>query len=920
MIMSDKPTYEELTIKIKELESTAKKNEAFLREIIDLIPSCIIIKDRNGKFVLANKKTASFYGPNVDEMIGKFEYDYAGIHPSNQSEINKFLADDRHVIDTGKEKIVPDEMFTLPDGDMHTFHVNKIPISTFGYENCVLVVATDITEIRKIEANLHHSQKMLVRTERIAHIGSWEWGITTDTVTWSEELFRIFQLDPDDRAPSWAEHPKLFHPEDFETLREAVEAAVTNGTSYEMEIRAFRKDGETRVCQTRGFAELGSNGKPVRLFGSLHDITERKQVERALIESEAKYKALTDNINIGVAVYEANNDGDNFIFVDINKAGERIDNIRKEDIIGKSVKKIFPGIKQFGLFEVLKRVWKTGKPENYPVTLYKDERLSGWRDNYVYKLPSGEIIAAYSDETERKQSEEALREAYSIINKSPAVVFLWKNSEGWPVEFVSYNVKELFGYTTEEFTSGKVSYAMTVHPDDLARVAQEVTKYSEKEGIEDFVHEPYRIFTKDGETKWLDDMTFIRRNEKGDITHYQGIVLDISERVKAVDEKESLQSKLQLSQKMESISTLAGGIAHDFNNILTTIFGNVSMAKTRVSPDDEMFDLLSEAETASIRAQTLTRQLLTFAKGGAPVKETASIKDILKESSSFVLRGSKSDCKFSIAENLWPAEVDVGQISQVINNIVINANQAMPKGGIIQVAADNLIIEGGHDLLQVNPGRYIRISIKDQGVGIAEDHLLNIFDPYFTTKQEGSGLGLATTYSIIKKHDGHITVESQLGVGTTFHIFLPASDKIIPEKEKVNLIKGHGRILVMDDEAPLRKMVGRMLKNLGYESEFAKNGAEAIRMVKEAKEAEKPYDAVILDLTIPGGMGGKEAINKLLEIDPEIKAIVSSGYSDDPVLANFQEYGFKGMMPKPFESMSLSKVLHEVLQGKGKDC
>jgi two-component system cell cycle sensor histidine kinase/response regulator CckA len=306
---------------------------------------------------------------------------------------------------------------------------------------------------------------------------------------------------------------------------------------------------------------------------------------------------------------------------------------------------------------------------------------------------------------------------------------------------------------------------------------------------------------------------------------------------------------------------------------------------------------------------------LTFAKGGAPVKETASIKDILKESSSFVLRGSKSSCEFSITEDLWPAEIDVGQISQVINNILINANQAMPKGGIIQVAAVNLMIDERHGL-PLKPGRYVRISMTDQGVGIAENHLLNIFDPYFTTKQAGSGLGLATTYSIIKKHDGHITVESQLGVGTTFHIYLPASDKAVPEKEEIKLIKGHGRILVMDDEASLRKMVGRMLEKLGYESEFAKDGAEAIQMVKEAKEAGELYDAVILDLTIPGGMGGKKAIQKILEIDPEVKAIVSSGYSDDPVMANFQEYGFKGMMPKPYESRSLGKVLHEVLKGK----
>jgi CheY-like chemotaxis protein len=306
---------------------------------------------------------------------------------------------------------------------------------------------------------------------------------------------------------------------------------------------------------------------------------------------------------------------------------------------------------------------------------------------------------------------------------------------------------------------------------------------------------------------------------------------------------------------------------------------------------------------------------LTFAKGGAPVKEMASIKEILEETAAFVLRGSKTKCEFSIVEDIRPAELDPVQVSQVIHNIVINADQAMPEGGVIQINADNRHIDEGKGL-PLRPGQYIHISITDQGTGIAERHVSKIFDPYFTTKQKGSGLGLATSYAIIKNHDGHITVESRLGMGTTFDIYLPASDRMVPEREEAQVFRGHGRILVMDDEASLRKMVGRMLGKLGYEAEFSKDGAEAIEMYKEAKEAEKPYDAVVLDLTVPGGMGGKEAIQELLKIDPGIKAIVSSGYSDDPVLANFRKYGFQGMMPKPFASQSLSKVLHEVLRSE----
>jgi len=382
-----------------------------------------------------------------------------------------------------------------------------------------------------------------------------------------------------------------------------------------------------------------------------------------------------------------------------------------------------------------------------------------------------------------------------------------------------------------------------------------------------------------------------------------------------IAELKRMEEEILKAEKLESLGVLAGGLAHDFNNVLTTILGNVSMAKYQASPESDIFELLSEVEAASKRAQSLTNQLLTFAKGGAPVKETASLADIIKESSGFVMSGSKSVCELSIADNLWPVEVDVGQISQVIHNIIINANQAMPEGGVIKIRAGNLIIDEGNER-QLKPGRYVRMSFNDEGMGISEKHLSKIFDPYFTTKHAGSGLGLAATYSIIRRHGGIITVETQMEIGTTFHICLPASEKPVPDKERAELLTGKGKILVMDDEAPLRKMYGMVLGKLGYTSEFAEDGDEALRMAKEAKQASKPYDAAILDLTIPGGMGGKEAIQKLLEIDPEIRAIVSSGYADDPVMADFQEYGFKGRLAKPFEFGALSNVLHEVIKGE----
>ena len=416
------------------------------------------------------------------------------------------------------------------------------------------------------------------------------------------------------------------------------------------------------------------------------------------------------------------------------------------------------------------------------------------------------------------------------------------------------------------------------------------------------------IVNNKGERLMLDMAMSVPSEHAHDLSRVLVSFMDITERKR-------MEEELIKAQKLESVGTLAGGIAHDFNNIMTSISGNISLAKMQVKPGHKIFDLLSAAETASVKAQALTSQLLTFAKGGAPIKKTASIQKLIKEASLFVLSGSKSVCDSSVAEDLWPVEADVGQISQAFSNILMNANQATPEGGIVRITAENLMLEKIHEM-PLKPGRYIRISIKDQGTGIDENHLSKIFDPYFTTKNEGSGLELATAYSIIKKHNGHISVDSVPGAGTTFNIFLPASDKEIPVKEEAVLLTGRGKILVMDDDELLKELVEEMLGMLGYESASTKNGDEAIEMYKKAGESGKPYDAVILDLTIPGGMGGKEAIKILLKMDPEVKAIVYSGYSDDPVMSNYREYGFKGMMAKPFDAYELGRVLSAVLEGR----
>jgi two-component system, cell cycle sensor histidine kinase and response regulator CckA len=378
-----------------------------------------------------------------------------------------------------------------------------------------------------------------------------------------------------------------------------------------------------------------------------------------------------------------------------------------------------------------------------------------------------------------------------------------------------------------------------------------------------------------------------------------------------------LEEQFLQVQRMEAVGTLAGGIAHDFNNILTAILGNIGLAVLDDKIGPRVRDRLSQAEAACLRAQALSQQLLTFAKGGAPVRKLFSVADLLTESTAFTCAGSSVWCETTFPENLWWIEADPGQISQLFQNIIINALQAMPTGGTIEVWAENLTL-GPETDLPLSAGKYIKISARDQGMGIPAEHLPRIFDPYFTTKQKGSGLGLASAYAIIKKHHGHIAVESKPGVGTTFHIYLPAVERqVTPQPEEDNgLLVGKGKILVMDDEEMVREVLGKMLASLGYDAEFARDGGEAIEMFVRAHALGQAFAAVILDLTIPGAMGGKEAMERLLEIDPQVKGIVSSGYSDDSIMADFQTYGFSGVIAKPYRIAELGRLLHAMVMEK----
>lgn len=432
---------------------------------------------------------------------------------------------------------------------------------------------------------------------------------------------------------------------------------------------------------------------------------------------------------------------------------------------------------------------------------------------------------------------------------------------------------------------------------------------------EEWIQDGFPIFSFESKARLRnDEKAYFEDTLIGTIDH--GCLVGFWWLKKDVSEKRRLEEDVIKGQKLESLGVLAGGIAHDFNNLLTAILGNISLAKLHVDSGGKAYERIQAASKAASRAQGLTRQLLTFSKGGQPVKRVGSISDLLKECTTFVLRGSNVASEFQIPTDLWCVEMDEAQISQVINNVVINAAQAMPDGGIVRLRAENVFVREGNRL-SLGKGRYVRVSIVDSGLGIPRDQIPKVFDPYFTTKQKGTGLGLATAYSIIRKHDGLITVDSKPGRGTTFHFLLPAAiEKASAQSSLVDKVcQGKGRILVMDDEETIRDLAFELLTSSGFEVCLAKDGTEALAIYRQAIEASRTFDAVIMDLTIPGGMGGKETVRHLLAIDPGATVIVSSGYFNDPIMSDYASFGFKGVLPKPYDVNQLTAVLERSLRG-----
>jgi PAS domain S-box-containing protein len=515
-------------------------------------------------------------------------------------------------------------------------------------------------------------------------------------------------------------------------------------------------------------------------------------------------------------------------------------------------------------------------------------------------------MALYKHQMERKLKESERLLATTLRSIGDAVITTDNNGL---ITFLNPAAERLLGWKLDEVVNQKLPDVFKIINRDSRQAVENPVVRVFREGMIVGLANHSLLIARDGKEIPIDDSGAPIRDDQGEMI---GVVLVFRD----VTEREWAEELLLKSQRLESIGILAGGIAHDFNNILTAILGNIELARMSLPPEAKAHDRLAAAVEAAVRARGIAQHLLTFAKGGAPIKQVVSAGDLIRGAVDFALQGTNVKCEYALAPDLWCTEADEGQLHQVINNLVINACQAMPEGGIVKVDARNESI-GGKNSFGLTEGKYVRVDIIDQGTGIPGRYLHKIFDPYFTTKGAGSGLGLAIAYSIIKRHGGTIIVDSAPGKGSTFSFFLPVSgekkDWSRASGEEEETLPGASRILVMDDEEAVNEATADMLRYLGYRVATVRDGAEAVAAYGQALDKGEPFAAVITDLTVPGGIGGQETVRRLLAIDPQAKVIVTSCYADDPIISDYPEHGFKGMLVKPYQLAELGGMLGEVI-------
>ena len=741
-----------------------------------------------------------------------------------------------------------------------------------------------------------------------ANDGLYDWNLLTGEIYYSPRWKSMLGYADHELENRLHTGRNLLHPADrCRTLR-LVRKFITGGSDrYQTEFRLRHKEGHYIPVLSRAMLTRDPQGRAVRMVGTHVDLTglREQQLAEALNLHEHFQRALLDNFPFAAWMkdtegrYRAAN----------SKMATYCGLSSPEELLGRSAHDFFPPELADRIAAEAREVRESGRAQQSEKQLPVNDG-DHWFD--IHQSPisiNGEFLGTVGcawDITERKLMEKALAESEEryrkVVEFSPEAMFI--HYQGRFV-FMNLAAARLLGAGQPEELYGRLALD-SVHPDLRDTVAKRIENawhHNDNPLIEEL------LVRLDGSAV-LVEMVSVPFTYQGK-NSVLAIARDISERKR-------LQDELVRTQKLESLGLLAGGIAHDFNNILTGILGNLSLVRMQFDAPAHVSQGLDRCEKAALRAGELTRQLLTFARGGNPVRSLIEPATLIRESVSFVLRGSPIGSELDLPDDLWFIDADPGQLNQVLSNILINSMQAMPGGGVIRITLSNEMLGEG-SAINLPAGNYLKIAIADQGGGIPPENLPKIFDPFFTTKQQGNGLGLSSVYSIVKRHGGAVTVSSSVDAGSCFTVHLPAAPgeraEDVPVGAKEQLLTGRGKILVMDDEEIIREIATTALEFAGSQVESCADGKEAVERYESAHDRGASFDLVIMDLTVPGGMGGKEAAGFILDFDPDAVLIVSSGYSNDPVIANFGEFGFQGVVVKPFSAGALTAEVRRLSRG-----
>ncbi len=748
-----------------------------------------------------------------------------------------------------------------------------------------------------------------------AGLSTWDWNVETGEMRYNERRAEMLGLSPDEVGPYFTSWKECLHPDDKDMVLQLLTNHLDGKSPvFQSEHRLQSKSGKwIWVLDAGRVFKRDAAGNPLLAAGINLDISRQKEAERALLKERALLLSLINSIPDLIFYKDRES-----VYLGCNKAFESFTGKTEQEIIGKN---------DFDLFskEEAEFYLKKDRVMLSSAVACRNEEQVTYPDGHLVLLDTMKTPLVGSDrdivgligvsrditrlkEVEQRLAEERERLAVTLRSIGDGVI---TTDTGGRIVFLNKVAEELTGWTDEE-VSGK----------NFVEVFDIVNEKSGRKKID-----PVSQVMADGKISGDSSNTVLvsRGGTKRIIAESAAPIKDRANTIigvvivfRDVSNERRMEEELLKIRKIESIGVLAGGIAHDFNNILTAVLGNIELSRSRVARVDEKAEhFLDEAAKATKRAVKLTQQLLTFAKGGEPIRESTDLRILIQDTADFVTHGSQVICEYDFAEELWRVDGDSGQISQVIQNIVLNAKYAMEEGGIIHIRCENVEKLDEISQTSTHKGGFVKIVIADSGKGIPEEMIDKIFDPYFTTKQTGNGLGLAISHSIIVKHRGVITVHSRLGEGTRFVIFLPAilgGDKDGDgEKGGERSVVKSARILLMDDEQVVLDIVEAQLKSLGHNVVQATEGRQAVEIYEQLQAEGTPVDMVIVDLTVPAGMGGRETAGQLLELNPEAKIVVASGYSNDPIMANYEDYGFKGAVSKPFGLAELSHVLHQIL-------